>query len=74
MIDKTFSNHCFFPDMEQKRAQLSVGNSSEVSLKVTESDLSSLTSTIKNPSGLEHPCVLKRLPNGHLGKKVCFSF
>jgi len=51
----------------QKKAQISVGSSSEVSLKVTETDLSTLKSTIKSPSGREEPCHLKRLANGHLG-------
>ncbi len=46
---------------------LSVGSSSEVSLKVTETDLSNLTATIRAPSGYEEPCALKRLANGHLG-------
>ena len=47
---------------------LSVGSSSEVSLKVTETDISNLTATIRSPSGMEEPCILKRLANGHLGK------
>ncbi|KAL8615195.1 hypothetical protein ACOMHN_029211 [Nucella lapillus] len=51
----------------RKRAQLSVGSSSEVSLKVTETDVSSLTATVRSPSGREEPCLLKRLANGHLG-------
>ncbi|XP_064632240.1 filamin-A-like isoform X7 [Lineus longissimus] len=51
----------------QKKAQISVGSSSEVSLKVTETDISTLKSTIKSPSGREEPCILKRLANGHLG-------
>ena len=53
---------------DRQRAQLSVGTSSEVSLKVTEADIGSLTATIKKPSGAEEPCQLKRLANGHLGK------
>ena len=52
---------------DRQRAQLSVGTSSEVSLKVTEADIGSLTATIKKPSGAEEPCQLKRLANGHLG-------
>jgi len=53
--------------LDQKKAMLSVGNSSEVSLKVTETDLSNLTATIRSPCGMEEPCALKRLANGHLG-------
>ena len=54
--------------LDQKRAQLSVGTSSEVSLKVTETDIASLTATIRTPSGIEEPCALKRLANNHLGE------
>ena len=52
---------------DHKKAHLSVGASSEVSLKVTEADISNLTASIRSPSGLEEPCILKRLANGHLG-------
>ena len=51
-----------------------------MSLKVTEADISNLTASIRSPSGLEEPCVLKRLANGHLGMGtviycigICFS-
>ena len=53
---------------ERQRAQLSVGTSSEVSLKVSETDMRNLTGTIKSPSGFEEACKLKRLANGHLGE------
>ena len=53
---------------DRQRAQLSVGTSSEVSLKVAETDISSLSATIRSPSGTEDYCQLKRLQNGHLGK------
>ncbi|KAI2665485.1 Filamin-C [Labeo rohita] len=39
----------------------------DVSLKITETDLSSLTASIRAPSGNEEPCLLKRLPNRHIG-------
>ena len=51
----------------RKRNQLSVGHSSEVSLKVQEKDFKALNASIVAPSGLEEPCFLKKLPNGHLG-------
>ncbi|ELU02480.1 hypothetical protein CAPTEDRAFT_100274 [Capitella teleta] len=51
----------------EAETHVSVGTSSEVSLKVTETDISQLTATIKSPSGIEEPCMLKRLANGHLG-------
>ncbi|XP_035216492.1 filamin-A-like isoform X2 [Stegodyphus dumicola] len=51
----------------RKRNQISVGHSSEVSLKVQEKDARNLNASIVSPSGLEEPCFLKTLPNGHLG-------
>ena len=55
-------------NVTQRRHEISVGTTSEVSLMVTETDLRNLEATIKTPSGLEEPCNLKLLPNGHLGK------
>ncbi|XP_036366037.1 filamin-A isoform X2 [Octopus sinensis] len=55
------------PSEPRRRAQISVGSSSEVSLKVTETDITNLTAMIKTPSGKEEPCILKKLSNGHLG-------
>lgn len=52
----------------KKRSQVSVGSSTEVSLKVTEADIGNLTASIRSPSGREEPCILKKLPNGHLGE------
>lgn len=51
-----------------RTSQLNVGTSTDVSLKITESDLSLLTASIRAPSGNEEPCLLKRLPNRHIGK------
>ncbi|XP_052780237.1 filamin-A-like isoform X2 [Mya arenaria] len=51
----------------EPKQKAQIGRSSEVSLKVTETDISNLTASIRSPSGLEEPCMLKRLPNGHLG-------
>ncbi|XP_054165990.1 filamin-A-like [Oppia nitens] len=50
-----------------KRNQLSVGHSNEVSLKVEEKDFKLLNASIVAPSGLEEPCFVKKLANGHLG-------
>lgn len=50
-----------------RTSQLNVGTSTDVSLKITESDLSQLTASIRAPSGNEEPCLLKRLPNRHIG-------
>lgn len=50
-----------------RTSQLNVGTSTDVSLKITETDLSMLTASIRAPSGTEEPCLLKRLPNRHIG-------
>ncbi|XP_028249805.1 filamin-C-like isoform X4 [Parambassis ranga] len=54
-------------DDAMRTSQLNVGTATDVSLKITETDLSSLTATIRAPSGSEEPCLLKRLPNRHIG-------
>uniref|UniRef100_A0A3Q2PCJ9 Filamin C n=1 Tax=Fundulus heteroclitus TaxID=8078 RepID=A0A3Q2PCJ9_FUNHE len=54
-------------DDSMRTSQLNVGTASDVSLKITETDLSSLVATIRAPSGHEEPCLLKRLPNRHIG-------
>ncbi|XP_072922819.1 filamin-C isoform X2 [Hemitrygon akajei] len=54
-------------DDSMRTSQLNVGTSTEVSLKITETDLSLLNASIKAPSGNEEPCLLKRLPNRHIG-------
>ncbi|XP_070558718.1 filamin-A-like isoform X3 [Ptychodera flava] len=47
---------------------LPLGRSSEVPLRINETDLSQLTATIKSPSSTkDEPCQLKRLPNGNIG-------
>lgn len=54
-----------------RTSQLNVGTATDVSLKITETDLSSLTASIRAPSGNEEPCLLKRLPNRHIGEQTC---
>ncbi|XP_038668148.1 filamin-C [Scyliorhinus canicula] len=54
-------------DDSMRTSQLNVGTSTEVSLKITETDLNLLNASIKAPSGIEEPCLLKRLPNRHIG-------
>merc|ERR1719229_565554 len=51
----------------RKRAQVSIGTTSDVPLKISETDISNLMASIRSPSGREEPCILKRLPSGHLG-------
>lgn len=55
-------------DTITRTSQLNVGTSADVSLKIAETDLSSLTASIRAPSGNEEPCLLKKLPNRHLGE------
>ena len=59
---------CQGDDSITRTSQLNVGTAADVSLKITETDLSSLTASIRAPSGNEEPCLLKRLPNRHLGE------
>uniref|UniRef100_A0A8C1K5H7 Filamin C, gamma b (actin binding protein 280) n=1 Tax=Cyprinus carpio TaxID=7962 RepID=A0A8C1K5H7_CYPCA len=54
-------------DDSMRTSQLNVGTATDVSLKITETDLSSLAASIRAPSGNEEPCLLKRLPNRHIG-------
>ncbi|CAB1345835.1 unnamed protein product [Coregonus sp. 'balchen'] len=54
-------------DDNMRTSQLNVGTATDVSLKISETDLSSLTASIRAPSGNEEPCLLKRLPNRHIG-------
>ncbi|KAM6979784.1 LOW QUALITY PROTEIN: filamin B a [Aplochiton taeniatus] len=37
------------------------------SLDINETDLSVLTASIRAPSGRDEPCLLKRMPNNHIG-------
>lgn len=57
-------------DTITRTSQLNVGTSADVSLKIAETDLSSLTASIRAPSGNEEPCLLKKLPNRHLGRSA----
>uniref|UniRef100_A0A8C8G4L5 Calponin-homology (CH) domain-containing protein n=1 Tax=Oncorhynchus tshawytscha TaxID=74940 RepID=A0A8C8G4L5_ONCTS len=50
-----------------RTSQLNVGTAADLSLKITESDLSLLTANIRAPSGNEEPCLLKRLPSRYIG-------
>ncbi|KHJ41417.1 Filamin/ABP280 repeat protein [Trichuris suis] len=51
----------------RKRAQISVGSTSEVSLRIPDEDTSQLSASIKSPSGIEEPCATRKLENGNLG-------
>ncbi|KAG7256275.1 hypothetical protein CRUP_015168 [Coryphaenoides rupestris] len=54
-------------DESVRMSQLNVGTATDVSLQITEPDLSSLLASIRAPSGHEEPCLLKRLPSRHIG-------
>lgn len=56
-----------------RTSQLNVGTASDVSLRIMETDLRSLMASITAPSGNEEPCVLKRLPNRHIGQFLPFT-
>uniref|UniRef100_A0A3Q3M388 Filamin C, gamma a (actin binding protein 280) n=1 Tax=Labrus bergylta TaxID=56723 RepID=A0A3Q3M388_9LABR len=67
IIVKFDNKHISGDDAITRTSQLNVGTAADVSLKITETDLSSLSASIRAPSGNEEPCLLKRLPNRHLG-------
>ncbi|TNN51674.1 Filamin-C [Liparis tanakae] len=54
-------------DESTRTSQLNVGTATDVSLNITETDLSGLAASIRAPSGGEEACPLKRLPNRHIG-------
>ncbi|XP_030633099.1 filamin B a isoform X3 [Chanos chanos] len=51
----------------KRRSQVKLGSAADFALDINETDLSLLTATIKAPSGRDEPCLLKRLPNNHIG-------
>lgn len=51
-----------------RMTQVMVGTTSEVPLRISEADIYNLTATVTSPSGIEQPSMIKRMPNGHLGK------
>ena len=65
----TFYN-CYVGEASKEKAQLSMGQASEFSLSVEEYDINELEADITAPSGKSEPCILKKLPNGHLGKHL----
>ncbi|KAL3876827.1 hypothetical protein ACJMK2_034617 [Sinanodonta woodiana] len=51
----------------RKRTQLSISNCSDYPLNVLDPDIFDLAGSLKNPSGALEPCILKKMPDGHLG-------
>ncbi|XP_060095709.1 filamin-B isoform X3 [Heteronotia binoei] len=54
-------------DDSRRRSQVKLGSAADFLLDINETDLSLLTASIKAPSGRDEPCLLKRLPNNHIG-------
>ncbi|KAM9327227.1 filamin-B [Gastrophryne carolinensis] len=54
-------------DDSRRRSQVKLGSTADFLLDINETDLSLLTASIKAPSGRDEPCLLKRLPNNHIG-------
>ncbi|KAK2091646.1 hypothetical protein P7K49_030930 [Saguinus oedipus] len=54
-------------DDSRRCSQVKLGSAADFLLDISETDLSSLTASIKAPSGRDEPCLLKRLPNNHIG-------
>ncbi|XP_029007336.1 filamin-B isoform X2 [Betta splendens] len=52
---------------KQRRSQVKLGSAADFSLDIQETDLSVLTASIRSPSGRDEPCLLKRMPNNHIG-------
>ncbi|XP_029947767.1 filamin B a isoform X1 [Salarias fasciatus] len=55
------------PNENQRRSQVKLGSAADFTLDINETDLSLLTASVRAPSGRDEPCLLKRLPNGHIG-------
>lgn len=47
---------------------MKLGSAADFLLDISETDLSTLAASIKAPSGRDEPCLLKRLPNNHIGE------
>lgn len=56
-----------------KQSHVTLGTSRQMSLTVTETDLTNLSATIRTPSGAEEPVGLKKQPNGQLGESDLVS-
>jgi filamin len=50
-----------------RQTYIPMGSESKVTLKISEPDISILTSTIKPPAGPDEPCKLMRMSNGSIG-------
>ena len=55
-------------DKEAQMTHANLGGTSDIPLKLTETDLSSLKASIRYPSGKMEPCIIKKLDNGQTGE------
>lgn len=67
MCNRAVLGWCF-PDDSRRCSQVKLGSAADFLLDISETDLSTLTASIKAPSGRDEPCLLKRLPNNHIGE------
>ncbi|VDM12810.1 unnamed protein product, partial [Wuchereria bancrofti] len=51
----------------QKRAHLSIGSTSEVSLNIGTTEIKGLSASIKSPSGIEEPCFIRQIDSANIG-------
>ncbi|VDN33347.1 unnamed protein product [Gongylonema pulchrum] len=51
----------------RKRAHLSYGSASEVTLNVASEELRGYSASIRSPSGIEEPCFIRKINSAHIG-------
>ena len=54
----------------RKRSQLSVPGTSIYTLGGHDIDLTNMVGVIREPDGMAEPCLLKKMPDGKLGKAI----
>ncbi len=56
----------------RKRSQLSLAATSDVALGGKDIDLTGMVGVLKLPSGATEPCLLRKMPDGKLGKDYIY--
>ena len=64
-------SHARYTGDSRKRSQLLVAATSEVTLGGGLVDLANIVGVLKAPQGSEENCLLKKMPDGQLGKYFC---
>ncbi len=59
----SFTTVCFVLSEQM----MSIGTTSEMSVKISESDVKGLTASIISPSGIEEPCFLRKIDTDDIG-------